>query len=169
MPLPAETSSKRQERTAEHVGFDVHHDEVLAVVDGSERVPDAGNRAARRLDDAFDLAAPGERAHVVQDAGLPGPDGVAEAGGAEAFGGPANAGERPARLADVEIGDPYDVEPRDALGLRQHHGTELAGADQPDPDRAAARRPLLEHGRKVHAVLPCRCDLRAGDAAALRA
>jgi hypothetical protein len=77
-----------------------------------------------------------------------------EARGAVALGGPADAGERGARLADIEVGDAHDVEPRDALGLRQHHRAELAGADQADPDRAAARCPLLEHGRKVHAVLP---------------
>jgi hypothetical protein len=127
---------------------------VLAVVDGGERVPDAGDGMARRLDDALHLVAPGERAHIVQDAGPAGLDGVAQARGAVALGGPADAGERGPRFADVEIGDSHDVEPRDALGLGQHHRAELAGADQADPDRAAAGCPLLEHGRKVHAVLP---------------
>jgi hypothetical protein len=46
------------------------------------------------------------------------------------------------------------VEAWDALGLRQHHRTELAGADQADPDGPAARYPLLEHGRKIHSILP---------------
>jgi hypothetical protein len=119
---------------------------VLAAVDGGERVPDAGDGMARRLDDALDLVAPDERAHIVQDAGLAGLDGVAQARGAVALDGPADAGERGARLADVEVGDAHDVEPWNALGLGQHHRAELAGTDQADPDRAAARCPLLEHG-----------------------
>src|SRR3712207_1675488 len=86
---------RRQEGAAEHVGFDVDHDEVLAAVDGGERVPDAGDRMARRLDDALDLVASGERARVVQDAGPAGLDGVAQARGAVALGGSAEAGALP--------------------------------------------------------------------------
>ena len=112
----------------------------------ASRVPDAGNRMAGRLDDALDLVAGGERACIVEHAGLAGLDGIAQACGAVALGGPADAGERGARLADVEIGDADDVETRNALGLGQHHRAELAGADQADSDRAAPGCPLLEHG-----------------------
>ena len=178
MPLPAEVSSKPQERTqstssqimrrlvaighavddvlgpgargqkraAQHVGLDIDHDDVLAAVDGRERMPHAGDRVAGRLDDALDLVAGGERGDVVEDAGLAGLDRVAEARGAVALGRPADPGERCARLADVEIGDTHDVAARDALRLRQHHRAELAGADQADPNGTASRRPLPKQG-----------------------
>jgi hypothetical protein len=57
-------------------------------------------------------------------------------------------------LRNVEISDPNEMHAARQPGLRNEHSAELAGADQADPDRAAAGYPLLEHGRKVHAVLP---------------
>ena len=119
---------------------------MLAAVDGRERMPDARDRMTGRLDDALDLVACGERARIVEHAGLAGLDGVAQACGAVALGGPADAGERGACLADIEIGDAYDVEPGNALGLGQHHRAEFAGTDQADSDGAATGCPLLEHG-----------------------
>src|SRR3712207_4305595 len=144
--------------------------QVLPVLTASPRLAAPGGpvgpptraSAARAVPTSRVAPPPTRGARVVQDAGLAGLDSVAEARGAVAVGGPARAGEGGAGLADIEVGDPHDVEPRDALGLRQHHRAELAGADQADPDRAAARRPLLEHGGKVHAVPPWRCELRAG-------
>ena len=94
---------------------------MFAAINGSERVPDAGDRVTGRLDDAFDLVAGGERARIVEHAGLAGLDGVGQARGAVALGGPADAGQRGACLADVEISDAHDVVPWNALGLRQHH------------------------------------------------
>jgi len=102
---------RREKGAAEHVGFDIDHDEVFATINDGERMPDAGDRMTRRLDNTFDLVARGERTHVVEDAGLSGLDGVAQAGGAIALRGPTDAGERGARLADIEISDSYNVEP----------------------------------------------------------
>ena len=84
---------------------------MFAAVDRGERVPDAGERMPRRFDDAFDLVAGGKRAHIVQNAGLPGLHGVAQARGAVALRRPANAGQRGARLADIEISDSHHVQP----------------------------------------------------------
>src|SRR3954468_12386316 len=119
---------------------------MFAAVDGRERMPDAGDRMTRRLDDALDPVEGRERARIVEHAGLAGLEGVAQACGAVALGGPADAVERGARPGDVEIGDAHDVEARKALGLRQEHRAELAGADQADANRAATRRALMEHG-----------------------
>src|SRR3954447_23071440 len=119
---------------------------MFAAVDGRERMPDAGDRMTRRLDDALDLVAGRERVRIVEHAGLAGLEGVAQACGAVALGGPADAGERGAGFADVEIGDAHDVEARNALGLRQQHRAELAGADQANANRAAAGRALMEYG-----------------------
>src|SRR3954447_20320265 len=102
---------------------------MFAAVDGRERMPDAGDRMTRRLDDALDPVAGRERARIVEHAGLAGLEGVAQASGAVALGRPSDAGERGAGLADVEIGDADDVKTRNALGLRQKHRTEFAGAD----------------------------------------
>ena len=75
---------------------------------------------------------------LVGDEGRAVLDRVAGALGAVALLGPADARQRLARLADIEVGDGHNVVPGNALGLRQHHGAELARADQADPDRAAS-------------------------------
>ena len=118
-------------------------------------MPNPCDRMAGRFDDALDFLACGERARIVEHAGLARLDGIAQACGAVALGGPADAGERRARLADIEISDSDKVEPWNALSLCQQHRAELAGADQSHSDRAATGCPLPEHGGKVHVVLPC--------------
>jgi hypothetical protein len=45
----------REKRAGEHVGLDVHHDDVLAVGDGAARVGDAGGGVAGGLDDDFEV------------------------------------------------------------------------------------------------------------------
>ena len=63
---------------------------------------------------------------------------------------PADAIQRFARLADVEIGDGDHVIAGDPLRLRQHHGAELAGADHADPHGTALGGAGGEKCRKVH-------------------
>jgi hypothetical protein len=106
----------------------------------------ASDWVTRRLDNALDLLAVGERARIAKHARFPGPDRVAQARGAITLTGPADAGERGARLADIEISDADHVKSRNSLGLRQNHGAEFPGPDQADPNRLPASRPLLEHG-----------------------
>ena len=45
----------REQRTRERVRLDIDHDDVLAVVDRSQSMADAGRRNAGRLDDHLDL------------------------------------------------------------------------------------------------------------------
>src|SRR6185312_383353 len=47
--------ARGQKRTTEHVRLHVDHDQVLAAVDGRERMPHARDRVTSRLDDALDL------------------------------------------------------------------------------------------------------------------
>ena len=56
---------------------------------------------------------------------------------ANCFRRPAGAGELAPRALDVEIGDADDMQAARQPRLRQEHGAELAGADQPDGDRPA--------------------------------
>ncbi len=50
----------------------------------------------------------------------------------------------------IEIGDGDEVHARGRAHLRQEHGAELAGADQPDGHRAAFGLPRAQQGVEVH-------------------
>ena len=126
----------RQQRPGQRVGLDVDHDDVLAVLDGLQRVDDAGLRDAGRLDDHLDVrdarSAPAASAVTWVRALL---DRVAERGRGVLLGRPAGGRELAVARADIEIGDADDVQAPRQAGLRQEHGAELAGADQADGDR----------------------------------
>ena len=69
------------------------------------------------------------------------------------------------RARDVEIGDGDDVQPARAPRLRQKHGAELAGPDQPDGHRPAGGLAFEQHGVEIHGSLDLAAPLWAGDAA----
>jgi hypothetical protein len=54
-----------EQRAAEGVGLDRHHDHALAVAEGLERVLDGGDRIAGRFDDDVDLGMADEGAPIV--------------------------------------------------------------------------------------------------------
>ena len=66
---------------------------------------------------------------------------------------PADLPAGPAGPLDVEVGDGGDLERR--VGhLGQEHRAELAGADEPHPDRPAGCRPFLRQAEEVHEPTP---------------
>jgi len=113
---------------------------VFVVVDGAQRVAGTGQRMAGGLDDAFDLTAGEKLVHVVGHIGLAALQRLGAALRIVTFLRPADAIQRFLRLSDIEVRNGDHVETGDALRLRQHHGAELACADETDADRPAAGR-----------------------------
>ena len=138
----------REQRADECVGLDVHHDQVLAVLDGGQRVADASRRAASRLDQHVQ----GRRSY--QSVGVVGHAGRARGGGgvhaARSVGciRPANLRQRLARLRDLPVRHAKHVQAGSAPRLRQEHRAELAAAD--DPDTNGRRRPRSQERVEVH-------------------
>jgi hypothetical protein len=104
-------------------------------------------RAARiaRIDDV-DGRMPDQRLPVVADMGGARGERGLDAGCGAAFGLPADAGEIGASADGRQVGDRHQMHAQGARHLGQIHGTELAGADQPDAHRPALRGTLQQPG-----------------------
>ena len=61
-------SPRGEGRTGEHVGLDIDHDQVLASSDGLQRVADASDGIASRLDDHLDVVANNGGLGIVREA-----------------------------------------------------------------------------------------------------
>jgi hypothetical protein len=57
----------RQRRAGQHVGLDIDHDDMLAVLDRGQRMGDAGGRRSGRIDDDVDRVGGGEIAPVLDE------------------------------------------------------------------------------------------------------
>ena len=99
-----------EQRADERVGLDVDHHQVLAVLDGGERVANAGRRAARRLDQHVELRRSHEGVGVVSDARRIAGGGCGERRRGELFGWPADAGECLTRTLRVVVGNADNVQ-----------------------------------------------------------
>jgi hypothetical protein len=97
---------------------------VLAAGNGGARVSDARRRMAGRLDNHLDIAAPGERAAVLD-----------KARGGDSFVAPAYLAAGGAGAIGSEIGDSGHFEARCGRHLGEEHGAELPGANQTHTDR----------------------------------
>ena len=146
-----------QQRAGEHVGLDVDHHDVLAVLAGPKGVADAGGRAAGGVDHDVHERAGDQRVGVVGDAGRAGrarpPPGSRAAKRASSQPTRRSACARPVRR---QVGHGDQVDAGRARRLRQVHRAELAGADQADADGAALVGATLQLGEQGHGALPGR-------------
>ncbi len=110
---------------------------MFVVLNGAQCMARTGQRMAGGLDDTFDFAAGEKLVYIVGHIGLAAFQRIGAARRVITLLRPADAVKRFPRLADIEVCDGDHVETGDALRLRQHHGAELAGADETDPDRFA--------------------------------
>ena len=133
----------RQGDAGQHVGFDVHHDDVFALRDGAAGVRDAGGRVAGGFDHDFQIGCCHHRHGV-----------IGEARGLDACCVPADAAAGGARSIGREIGDCGDLDSRCRRHLCQEHRAEFPGADQPDPHRPVGGEALLQQPMQVHAWSP---------------
>ena len=117
----------RQSRPGEHVGLDIHHHDMLAVLDRGQRMGDAGRRRAGRVDHHIDLIGGGQPAPVFEKGGR-----------RDAFFLPADRAAGSPGALGRQIGDSGDFEAGRGGHLGQEHGAELAGSDQ-----ARAHRPAV--------------------------
>ena len=127
-----------KDRPDHDIGFDINHDDMFVVLDGAQCMARASQRMAGGLDHAFDLTAGEKLIHIVGHIGLAALQRLAAALRIVTLLRPADAIQRFLRLADIEVCDGDHVETGDALRLRQHHGAELAGTDETNPNRLAA-------------------------------
>jgi hypothetical protein len=119
----------------ERVGFDVHHDDVLAVLAARERVADPGSGVAGRVDHDRDLGCGNQRLRVVGDERRAALRGLRERRRRPTLRGPSAARERGTRAIGREVGDRDDVDAGRVLRLREVHRAELSCADQADGER----------------------------------
>ncbi len=139
----------RQQRAGEHVGLHIHHDDVLALANRATGMGDAGRGVAGGFDHDLDLREGDHRRGVID-----------EAGGGDAFLGPADISARLAGAVGRQVGDGGDLQARRRRHLRQEHRTELAGADQPDAHRMSSGGAPLQQAIKVHVGPPVRIAAR---------
>ena len=86
------------------------------------------------------------------DEDAPGNPFVDDGGAGGAFGVPADGGHGGPRPLRRQVGDDGDLQPRRRRHLGEEHRAELAGADQPGADRAAAGGLRLELEEEVHSL-----------------
>ena len=136
---PGVARLRRQQRSCQHVGFHVHHHDVLAGREGGAGVGDAGRRVACRLHDHIDVIG----AHYIQRI-----VGERRAGGK--FVAPTHGAARGPRSVRIEIRDHAHLDPDRRGRLAEEHRAELAGADEPDPHRPGGGGTLAELIVDVH-------------------
>ncbi len=123
-----------QDRSAHHIGLDVDHDDILAVLDRHQRMAHTGQRVACRLNDAFDALEGAEVGRAVGDESPPGIHRISEGRRRMLDIFPARARQGLADLGDIKIGNGHNVIARDFAGLRQNHRAKFACPDQADAD-----------------------------------
>ena len=143
-----------QDRAGDGVGFDIDHDDVLAVLDRFQREADAGAGIARCLDDDLDSGMGDERIGIVGDVRRAVLECVLDRGGRILLLRPAGELQLRAGARGVEVGDADDVHAVGVAGLREEHRSELSGPDDRDRDRPSGRFPFQEHMMQVHVVTP---------------
>jgi hypothetical protein len=140
----------REERPRERVGFHIDHDNVLAVGDGAQRVPDARRWNSGRFDNHFNLKTSDQGRCIRRDMRAPPLACVSErCCGDRAF-RPAGGAQLLLRARDVEIGDGHDVHAARGSRLREKHGAELAGSNHADGHRPSGGLALKQHGVEIH-------------------
>ena len=149
-----------QGRAGQRVGLDIHHDDVLALAAAFQHMADPGGGMAGGIDDHLNAGGGYHRHRVVGDMGLAGLQRLFDGARAELRLRPEGAFQRGARAVGRQIGDSGDLHPRSQPSLGQEHGAELAGADEPDRDRAAFGGAGLQHAVEVHDLSPYSAAVR---------
>ena len=137
-----------QQRSGEHVGFDVDHHDVATSGATGQRVADAGGGVAGGVDDDLDAVTADECSGVFGQVRRAVAQGLGEGGGSGLLQRPADPFEGGAGASEVEVANADHMQPRRAPRLRQKHRGELARADDADTDRPVGS--LLEKTMKVH-------------------
>jgi len=128
-----------EKRPGQHIGFDIHHDDVLFRANRRPSMGDARCRHPGRFDDDLDFVICARLGTRCCEHGPRDPRGVPAHGSA--------SGARPLR---VEISNDRDLDSRHLRHLRQKHRAELPGADQPHLYRPARGSPLLRQAMEIH-------------------
>ena len=140
----------RQQGAGDGIGFHIDHDDVLAVLDGGERVMNASAGHAGRFDNDLNARIGDHRVGIGGDEGGAALVRVIERGGGIKLGRPAGGVQLAARAADIEIGDGDDMRTRGQPRLRQIHGAEFTGAYDADGDRFAGGFAIEKLGVQIH-------------------
>ena len=166
----------REQRPRERVRLDVDHDDVLAVVDRSESMADAGGRNAGRFDDHLDRGECHHGLRIGRHMGASGLECFTQRRCGDRLLVPSRGAQLAQRARDIEVGDGDDVKPARAPCLSQKHGAELSGPDETDGHRPAGGLAFEQHGVEIHGNLDLaaratgrRCRARADFSAALPA
>src|SRR5581483_9373648 len=141
----------REQRTGDDIGLHIDHDDVLAVLDGLERVADAGRGNAGGLDDDVDLWRADQRIGIVRDERGTARERVIERGGGISVGIPAGGFELILRARDVEIDHADEMHAARQAHLREEHGAEFSGTDEHDANGPSGGLALEQFGMQIHA------------------
>src|SRR5260221_2039904 len=148
---PGRLGAARQQRPRQRIGFDVDHDNMLAVGDGAKCVMNSRAWHASRLNNDFDLWIGDQSSRIVGDKSRSLLMRIGKRCGTEQFIRPSRALELAARARNVEIGYAGKVHASRQPHLRHEHGTELTSTNKAYSHRPAVRLPFDELGMKVHA------------------
>jgi hypothetical protein len=120
------------------------------MADGLETEADAGARVAGRLDDHLDRRMGDQRRCIIADMRCAGLGRLVERSRIMGLRRPASSRKLAAGPRHVEIGDADQMHAVGHPHLRQEHGAEFAGADQPDGDGPSRRLPFEQLAMEVH-------------------
>jgi len=127
---------------------------VLAVAECFQRVIHGCDRVAGRFQHDVDCRVRDQRAPVLADVRAPLLQGSAERSGAVLRGRPAGALEIRLGVRGIQVRDAEQVHAGRARHLRDVHGGELPGTDDPDAQRPPLRLALLQLGVEIHLRRP---------------
>src|SRR5918993_1825787 len=142
-----------QERTGDHIGFDIDHDYVPSGFDGREAMLDSSFGASGRFDQDVETIRLDQMLVGIGYEGRPGREGCVKTVRRILLLAPTDPLACFPRPGGVEISNPEHVDSRGLTSLRQEHGPKLAGSDEPYPDRLTFFRPCFQHGCQVHEEL----------------
>ena len=140
----------RKQGAAQGVGFDRDVDHMLAVGESGEAMFHRGGRIPGAFHDDVDSRVRDQFLPVIAEMGGALRNGVVERRSGKLFGIPADALEVGPREGGRKIGDPGQMHARRLGYLREIHGAELAGADQPHAQRPAFGLALLQLAKQIH-------------------
>lgn len=140
----------RQQRAGHRVSLHIDHDDVLAMRNGREGMPDTGCGNAGCFNDHLDAWINDQRLAVGADMERPGLHRLIERRGGTTFQRPTHILQLAARPRYVEIGKTSYVQTGRCPRLSEKHGAEFTRADQADDDRPPGSVALHEQGVQVH-------------------
>ena len=140
----------RQQRPGQHVGLNIDHYDVAALLERLQRMPDAGSGVAGRLNDHVQARRSNHRQRVTGDMAAAGRIGLFKTAGGILLRRPMHMGERFLGPRHVQIGHGHHMQAARAVGLGQKHGAELASANDANAQRIASIGTSGQEAGEVH-------------------